>query len=133
MEDMSGRRWTVAGLRGRVVLLDFWATWCAPCLSELPRLKSLRERYSREELEIIGIMLEPTTRRSLTSWLNRHRIDWPQVHERGYSGTLARAYGVQSLPATVLFGRDGFLDARNLRGERLERRVTELINREDHR
>jgi thiol-disulfide isomerase/thioredoxin len=109
------------------VLLDFWGTWCAPCLNELPRLKQLRERYSRDDLEIIGIMIEAASRRTLVSWLNRHRIDWPQVHERSYSGPLARAYGVSSLPATVLFRRDGALDAAGLRGERLARRVTELV------
>jgi thiol-disulfide isomerase/thioredoxin len=131
MDDIDGRRWTLDGLRGRVVLLDFWATWCAPCLSELPRIKHLRERYSRDDLEIIGVMIEAGSRRTLISWLNRHRIHWPQVHERSYSGPVARAYGVRSLPATVLFRRDGSLDETGLRGDRLAQRVAELVGGEE--
>jgi thiol-disulfide isomerase/thioredoxin len=126
--DLNGQPWTADSLRGRVVLLDFWATWCAPCLNELPRLKELRRRHSRDDLEIIGVMLDGTTRRTLTAWLNRHRIDWPQIQERGgFSGELARAYDVRHLPATLLFSRDGGLAAVGLRGERLAKRIEELI------
>jgi thiol-disulfide isomerase/thioredoxin len=130
VRDINGNRLSAVSLRGRVILLDFWARWCAPCLSELPRLKELRAGYPRDDFEIVGVMLEGASRRTLVSWLNRHRIDWPQVQERGgYSGGLATRFGVQSLPATVLFDRDGTVAATGLRGDALAARVDELVAR----
>jgi hypothetical protein len=104
----------------------------SPCLAELPRLQQLRERYSDDGFEIIGVNLDVTSRRSLVSWLNRNRIDWPQVHERsGYSGETPRQFGIEHLPRTVLLDRDGSVAAVDLRGEGLARRIGELISRRD--
>jgi len=126
--DLSGQRWTPEQLRGRVVLLDFWATWCAPCLAELPRLKTLRSRYARQDFEILGISLDASSRRTFVSWLNRNRIEWPQVHERsGYGGSVPRLFNVDRLPRTVLIGRDGTVAAVDLRGQRLADAIEELI------
>lgn len=126
--DLDGRTWTVGDLRGRVVLLDFWATWCAPCLAELPRLKRLRERHPRTHFEIIGISLDATSRRSLVAWLNRQRIDWPQVHERAaYAGRLPRLFGIDSLPSTVVVDRAGAVAAVDVRGEALAALIDALV------
>jgi thiol-disulfide isomerase/thioredoxin len=126
--DLDSQRWTAASLRGRVVLIDFWATWCAPCLAELPRLKALHARHPRKDFEILGISLDATSRQSLISWLNRNRIDWPQVHERsGYSGDVPRLFGIDRLPKTLLLDRDGAVAAVDLRGERLVAQVDDLV------
>jgi thiol-disulfide isomerase/thioredoxin len=126
--DLSGRHWTSANLRGRVVLLDFWATWCAPCLADLPLLQTLRQKHSRTDFEIVGISLDATSRRSLVSWLNRHRIAWPQVHERaGYSAGLPRLFGIEQLPSTVVVGRDGRPVAIDVRGQRLITLIDALV------
>jgi hypothetical protein len=72
--------------------------------------------------------LDAGSRRSLISWLNRHRIDWPQVHEpRAYGGEAAQLFDVDRLPMTILVGRDGSVDATGLRGERLAARVSALV------
>ena len=125
--DMSGATWTTEQLRGRVTVIDFWATWCAPCLAELPRLKRMRESYARHELEILGVALEPGARRALVSWLNRNRVDWPQIQERGYDSPLASAFGVRALPATIVVNAEGRISAVGLRGEPLEQHVAGLI------
>jgi thiol-disulfide isomerase/thioredoxin len=115
-------------LRGRVVLLDFWATWCAPCLAELPRLKKLRAAYDRADFEIIGISLDSLDRRTFTSWVRRNNITWPQVLEgRSYNGDLARAFNVEKLPVTILIDRAGRLAGRDLRGPRLEAAIRRYI------
>ncbi len=127
--DLRGRRWTAADLRGRVVLIDFWATWCAPCLADLPRLKTLREKHSRADFEIVGISLDVKSRRSFVAWLNRNRIGWPQIHDRaGYGGNLPRLFGVDQLPRTILVGRDGTIVAVDARGERLVALVDALVS-----
>jgi thiol-disulfide isomerase/thioredoxin len=125
---LDGRILRASELRGRIVLVDFWATWCAPCLAEMPRLKQLHAGYSREDLIIIGVSLDTTERRGLSSWLRRNGIDWPQVHDaRGYNGELARAFGVDRLPATILFDREGRVARRNLRGAALAQAVSTLV------
>jgi thiol-disulfide isomerase/thioredoxin len=126
--DLSGERWTAGDLQGRVMLIDFWATWCAPCLAELPRLKGLRERYGRNEFEILGVSLDASSRLTLVSWLNRNRIDWPQVHERaGYAGRVPRQFGIDRLPRTFLLDRHGRVAALDLRGDRLAEAVHMLV------
>lgn len=126
--DLDGRRWSLGDLRGRVVLIDFWATWCAPCLAEIPNLQALRARYPRERFEILGVSLDATSRRSLISFLNRHRMDWPQIHQpRGYGSELARLFRIDQLPVTVLVDRNGSVSAVHLRGEALAARVGELL------
>lgn len=133
--DISGRRWTAADLRGRVVLIDFWATWCAPCLADLPELKRVRERHDRADFEIVGVSLDATARRSFVSWLNRNRIDWPQIHEPGgYAGRTVRLFGIDRLPSTLLVDRNGSVAAVNLRGPALVARIDSLVaaNRAEH-
>lgn len=129
--DIAGARWTLAEMRGRVVLIDFWATWCAPCLADLPELKAVRQRHTRSDFEILGISVDVTSRRTFVSWLNRHRIDWPQVHEPGgYSGKTVRQFGIDRLPATMLIDRDGTVAAMDLRGAALVARIDDLIARD---
>lgn len=126
--DLTGQRWTAADLRGRVVLLDFWATWCAPCLADLPLLDMLRAKHSRADFEILGISLDVTSRRAFVSWLNRNRVDWPQVHDRsGYAGKVPRLFGIDQLPSTIVVGRDGRPAGIDVRGERLVALVDALV------
>ena len=128
LQTIDGRITSVEELRGRVVLLDFWATWCAPCLADLPKLKKLHAQYSRDDFEIIGISLDTMDRRTFNSWVRRNSIAWPQVQEgRGYNGDLARLFGVEQLPVTILLGRDGRVARRDLRGAELESAIAAEI------
>jgi thiol-disulfide isomerase/thioredoxin len=127
LHTIDGQSLEFEQLRGRVVLLDFWATWCAPCLAEMPRLKRLYAAYPREDFMLVGISLDGSDRRMFTSWLRRNRIGWPQVQDaRGYNGDLARRFAVETLPVTLLFDRDGRLAHRDLRGPRLESAIRAL-------
>ena len=126
--DLGGRRWRPADLAGRVVLLDFWATWCAPCLADVPFLRQARARFPPDRFTIIGVSLDTADRRTLTAWLNRQRVDWPQIwDDRGYDGLLARRFRVDSLPRSVLFDANGRAVAVNLRAERLLITLNQLI------
>ena len=126
--DIEGRQLTASSLRGRVVVLDFWATWCAPCLKEVPTYQRLRREHDASRLEIIGVSVDVLDRRGLVSWLNRQQVTWTTIHDRrGYSGELAQQFRVTSLPTTYVFDAEGRMVAANVRGERLIQAIAELL------
>lgn len=126
--DLDGQAWSAETLRGRVVLVDFWATWCAPCLDDLPRLKRLHARYGERGLTIIGVSLDRSSVRDFRSWLQRQAIGWPQIRDGGgFDGALARHFAVDAVPASFLYDRQGRLQATRLRGTALEARVSALV------
>ena len=116
--DLEGRSWTAAELDGRVVLLDFWATWCAPCLAEIPTLREATERYGERGFLVLGVALDRGGRRELESFLRRQGIDWPQIHDgRGLDGPLARRFGVRAVPRTLLVDGAGRVVGVDLKGD----------------
>jgi thiol-disulfide isomerase/thioredoxin len=126
--DLDGRRWTSDALQGRVVLIDFWASWCAPCLEQMPHLRRLRETHGSDKFEIVAVSLDRSNRREIVSWIQRQRLDWPQIHDgRAFNGSTARLFGVSALPASLLLNRDGMVVAANLRGPALERALAQLL------
>jgi len=127
LRALDGSPLTAAALRGRTVLLDFWATWCAPCLAELPNLRRLRERHG-PRFEVVGISVDVMTRRDLMAWLTRQRVAWPMVHDgRGFASPTIEKFRVGALPASVLLAPDGTIVGLNLRGEALADRVAQLL------
>jgi thiol-disulfide isomerase/thioredoxin len=125
--DLDGRSWTHAGLRGRITLVDFWATWCAPCRRELPFLKEARERYG-DDFQILGVSLDKFSRGELQAWMAREGVDWPQLHARGsYDDPLSRSFGVDRLPLNFLLDASGRLRVVNVRGEQLFVEIENLL------
>ena len=116
--DLEGRTWSAAELEGKVVLLDFWATWCAPCLAALPTLREASERFGANGFLVLGVSMNRIDRRALTSFLRRQEIEWPQLHDgRGLRGPLARRFGVEYVPRTFLIDRSGRVVGLDLEGE----------------
>jgi len=102
-------------LKGKYVLLDFWATWCGPCIQEFPHLKELYSKTDRAKFEIVGIVgdSQPNT---LTDAVERYELTWPQI----FSDKITETYGVNSYPTTFLIDTEGVIVAKNLRGKELE-------------
>jgi thiol-disulfide isomerase/thioredoxin len=126
--DVQGRRWTAADLVSRVILIDFWASWCAPCLAQVPQFKRLRAEYGPAGFEVLAISLDSTTRRDFVAWLNRQAVSWPQVHDgRGFSSPAARRFGVRALPASLLVVNARIV-ARDLRGPELDRAIAHFVS-----
>ena len=102
-QDVQGQRWSTASLKGRAVVLNFWATWCAPCKEELPSLQTLHEISGGNPL-VIGINVrEPASR--VSRYLKSTGLDFPVVLDT--QGILAKQWGVTVYPTTVLIGADG--------------------------
>ncbi|MGC9529794.1 MAG: redoxin domain-containing protein [Candidatus Bipolaricaulaceae bacterium] len=114
-------------LVGKVVLLDFWATWCGPCMEELPNVIELYNRYHDQGFEVVGISLD-TDESALRAVLTQESIPWPQCFDgQGWDSAVAQLYRVYGIPATFLLDRQGIINARDLRGEELAERVAQLL------
>ncbi len=123
----DGGTLALSDLRGKVVLIDFWASWCRPCRIENPNVKRVYERYAKKGFEILGVSLD----RDHASWVKAIKDDglpWKHVSDLGYwNNAAAQEYGAQSIPYTVLVDRDGKILDKGLRGEQLEARLAQLM------
>lgn len=133
LRDVNGARIDIGALNGRVVLLDAWATWCAPCLADLPMLKRMTRTHG-DRLAIVGISMDRMPRRDFISWLRRKDVTWRQHFDgRGYDSPAAEHLGIDAIPDTWLYDAQGRLVARGLRGATLEATVALLVSRSDAR
>lgn len=109
------------------VLVDFWASWCGPCMREMPNVKAAYEKYKSRGLEIVGISLD----RDKAAWegaVKRVGITWPQATDYNAQGSkVANLYGVQYIPYIVVFDKNGKMVAKNLHGEKLLEKLEELM------
>ena len=127
VSDLNGNSLSLKKFRGKVILLDFWATWCGPCLAEMPNVKRIYQKYKDQNFQIIGISLD-TDRSKLRSYLRREGITWPQYFDGdGWKNSVAQKYKIKSIPRMYLIDGDGNIRQENIRGNVLERAVSDLI------
>ena len=118
---------TLSDLRGKVVLLDFWASWCGPCRRENPNVVKVYEKYHDQGLEILGISLDKDRGRWVQA-IEKDGLPWLHVSDLGYwSNEVAQLYMVRSIPHTVLLDREGRIIATRLRGPALEQKLAEVF------
>jgi len=128
-KDVAGNPMSVAGLKGKIVLIDFWATWCAPCVFELANVQKVYEKYHEKGFEIIGISLDQSQDR-LKSFIKEKNVPWPQLCDgNGWGNKLAQKYGIQSIPATFLLDGDGKIIGKDLRGDDLDKAVAKALTK----
>jgi peroxiredoxin len=126
--DLKGDAIRLDDLRGKYFLVDFWATWCAPCVAELPRLQAAYAKYRDAGFEIVGVSLDET-RAAPTDFARSRNIPWRQVHNASGGGDLVEAFGVRTIPATFLIDPRGTIVRLDLRGPALDKALAELIPR----
>lgn len=122
---IDGKEFKLSSLKGKVVLMDFWATWCAPCVQEQPELKKLYEKHKTQvdskEFEILGISLD----KSKENWqkvVEKNLINWPQIGDlKFWKSPIAKAYSINELPYNLIIDGEGKIIAKNLHGEELEK------------
>jgi thiol-disulfide isomerase/thioredoxin len=125
--DVAGKPMSIANDKGRVVLVDFWATWCAPCRAELPNVLAIYNKYHDQGFEIIGISLDQDQAR-LADFTKSMNMTWPQFFDgQGWQNKLAVKYGVEGIPATFLLDGEGKIIGKNLRGEDLRAAVAKAL------
>jgi peroxiredoxin len=127
LPQVDGSILKLSDLRGKVVLIDFWASWCGPCRAEFPNVKNLYARFKSEGFEIYGVSLDKD-RPSWVSSINSLGLTWKQVSDlKFWACAPAKTYKVSGIPFTVLIDKEGKIIAKNLRGEDLEKMLEELF------
>jgi len=128
LPDPQGDTLRLSSLRGKVVLLDFWASWCSPCRRENPNLVKTYEKYHKKGFEIFQVSLD----RTKEAWMNGIKADhldqWYHVSDLGYwQSSVVKLYHIQGIPTNYLLDKDGKIIARNLRGEALAAKLAEIF------
>ena len=124
--DLNGEALSLEQYRGQVVLLDFWATWCPPCIAEIPNVKKTYEKYKDQKFQIVGISLD-RSREPLEAYIEKENLTW--LHYWDNIGKVSNLYKVQAIPSTFLIDGEGIIRKTNLRGYRLETAVAELVEK----
>jgi peroxiredoxin len=126
MNDRDGKPVELSSLRGKVILVDFWASWCAPCRQENPNVVKVYNEFHPKGFEILGVSLD----RSKDDWLKAiadDKLTWMHVSDLQYwQNAAARLYGVNSIPMNFLLDKDGKIIAKSLRGADLEAKLKEI-------
>ena len=121
-EDLS-----LSDLRGKVVLIDFWASWCGPCRKENPHVVKLYKKYKDQGFEILSVSLDKDMNR-WTQAIEKDGMDWKHVSDlKGWKNQAAQTYSVKSIPHTVLLDADGKIIARNLRSKALDKELEKIF------
>jgi peroxiredoxin len=123
----EGKPVSLSSLRGKVVLVDFWASWCAPCRRENPHIVAMYERLKGKDFEIFGVSLDE----NVAAWKNaigKDGIKWTQVSDlRRWESSVVKDYHIEAIPYSVLIDREGRIIAKGLRADELEHQIRQAI------
>ena len=135
IDAMKGEAVSMKTLHGNVVVVDFWATWCGPCIAEMPKMKELYARYKDQGVEFIGVSLDSPGEGldKLKKYVTENDIPWPQYYQgQGWDSEFSQSWGINSIPALFVVDADGNVHSTEARSK-LETVIAELIQKRDQK
>jgi thiol-disulfide isomerase/thioredoxin len=132
-DAIKGSEVSMKGLKGKVVVVDFWATWCGPCVAEMPKMKKLYAEFKNKGVEFIGVSLDQPKEKGgldkLKEFVAKNEIGWPQYYQGNYwQSEFYSSWGINSIPCVFIVDADGKLASVNARGK-LETMIPELLKK----
>lgn len=134
-DAVTGSAVDMKGLKGKVVVIDFWATWCGPCVAEMPRMKELYGKYKDQGVEFIGVSLDQPEEDggldALKKFVAEKEVPWPQYYQgKGWESDFSRSWGINAIPAMFVVDQEGNLFSTEAR-ENLESIIPDLLKKSD--
>jgi cytochrome c-type biogenesis protein CcmH/NrfG/peroxiredoxin len=129
VKSHTGEDLSLEKLRGKIVLLDFWASWCGPCRVDMPEVRTIWKKYGGDQFVVIGINLD-SNRAAFEAYAKEQGVTWPQYYDGlGWGNKISQLYRVFAIPHTILIDQDGVIQATGFRGGALSDMVGNLLKK----
>jgi peroxiredoxin len=125
---IDGKRISMDDLQGKVVLLDFWATWCEPCREALPHIRNVAKKFQGQPLVILSVSLD-SNEQKWKDFIGKNEMTWPQYRDGGFTGPIARMFAVTAIPHTFTIDVDGVLQDEHIGDASIEGKLKKLLAR----
>jgi thiol-disulfide isomerase/thioredoxin len=125
---LDGQYISMDSLAGKVVLIDFWATWCGPCREALPHVRDIARRFQGQPFVVLSVSLDNDMEK-WRSFVNKNEMTWLQYRDGGFGGDIAKLFGVNAIPATFTIDADGVLEDQHVGDADIEGKLKKLIAR----
>jgi peroxiredoxin/outer membrane protein assembly factor BamD (BamD/ComL family) len=125
---VDGQRITLDDLKGKVVLIDFWATWCAPCREALPHIRDLTRKFQGEPFVVLSVSLDDDEQK-WKDFISKNEMTWHQCRAGGFKGPVAQLFGVTAIPNTFTIDADGVLQDQHIGDASIEGKIKKLVKR----
>ena len=125
---VDGKKLSMDDLQGKVVLLDFWATWCAPCREALPHMQQVAKKFKDEPLVILSVSLD-SNEQAWKEFIDKHEMTWLHYRDGGFTGPISRMFGVTAIPHTFTIDTDGVLQEEHIGDASIEGKLKKLTAR----